>query len=283
MRAEQLTGPDAFHAEGPVWSPRWGGLRWVDMLAGDVLALADDGTVTRRHVGAVAAALRPRRGGGAVIAVERGFALEEPDGALRRLPALWDDEGVRMNEGGCDPDGRFHCGSMAYDGRPGAGALHRLDPDGTTHVVLTGVTVSNGLEWSPDGTLAYYNDTPTHRVAVFDYDPERGLTGARTFADLTEEGAMPDGLTVDAEGGVWVALYGGGEVRRFTPAGALDAVVEVPTTHPTACTFGGAGLRELFITTTREALGEHADDPVAGSLLRADVGVAGRPVREFAG
>ena len=119
MNVEQVTPPLAYHAEGPVWSERWGGLRWVDMLAGDVLALAPDGGVSRRHVGSIAAALRPRRQGGAVIGVERGFALEEPDGALTQLEKLWGDESVRMNEGACDPDGRFYCGSMAYDKRPG--------------------------------------------------------------------------------------------------------------------------------------------------------------------
>ena len=138
MRAEQLTDPVAYHGEGPVWSERWGGLRWVDMLAGDVLSLATDGAVGRRHVGEVAAAIRPRRGGGAVIGVERGFALEEPDGAITTLDELWGDPSVRMNEGGCDPDGRFYCGSMAYDQRPGAASLYRLDPDGSVHVVLEG-------------------------------------------------------------------------------------------------------------------------------------------------
>jgi sugar lactone lactonase YvrE len=106
LRAEQVTGRLTYHGEGPVWSPRWGGLRFVDMLAGDVLTLRDDGTVDRRHVDTVAAVVRPRSGGGAVIGVERGFALEEPDGGLTRLPALWSDDSLRMNEGGCDPDGR---------------------------------------------------------------------------------------------------------------------------------------------------------------------------------
>src|SRR4051812_39712914 len=114
MRAERLTDAVAFHGEGPVWSARWGGLRWVDMLAGDVLALAQDGSVSRRHVGDVAAALRPRRGGGAVIAVERGFVLEQPDGSLTALPEVWPDDDVRFNDGGCDPHGRFYCGSTAY-------------------------------------------------------------------------------------------------------------------------------------------------------------------------
>jgi sugar lactone lactonase YvrE len=282
VRAEQVTGPVTYHGEGPVWSESWGGLRWVDMLAGDVLSLAADGTIDRRQVGNVAAALRPRRQGGAVIAVERGFALEDADGAIRYLGELWTDTHVRMNEGGCDPDGRFYCGSMAYDQRPGAGALYRLDPDDSVHVVLENVTISNGLEWSPDGSLAYYNDTPTQRVDVFDYDGESGLTGRRPFAEIPAEAGGPDGLTVDEEGGVWVALYGGGAVRRYNPEGVLDEVIEVPAEQVTACTFGGSNLDQLFITTSREGLGG-GDDPLAGSVFRSAVGVASLPVREFAG
>ena len=282
MRAEQVTGPVTYHGEGPVWSERWGGLRWVDMLAGDVLFLADDGTIDRRHVGNVAAALRPRRQGGAVIGVERGFALEDADGAIRHLGELWTDTHVRMNDGGCDPDGRFYCGSMAYDQRPGAGALYRLDPDYSVHVVLENVTISNGLEWSPDASRAYYNDTPTQRIDVFDYDGESGLTGRRPFAEIPAEAGGPDGLTVDEEGGVWVALYGGGAVRRYNPEGVLDEVIEVPAEQVTACTFGGSDLDQLFITTSREGLGG-GDDPLAGSVFRSAVGAASPPVREFAG
>ena len=282
MQAEQVTGPVAYHGEGPVWSERWGGLRWVDMLAGDVLSLAADGTIDRRHVGNIAAVLRPRRRGGAVIGVERGFVLEDADGALTHLGELWSDTNVRMNEGGCDPDGRFYCGSMAYDERPGAGALYRLDPDGSVRVVLENVTISNGLEWSPDGSRAYYNDTPTQRIDVFDYDGESGLTGRRPFAEVPAEAGGPDGLTVDEEGGVWVALYGGGAVRRYTPDGVLDKVIEVAAKQVTACTFGGPEHNQLFITTSREGL-EPGADPLAGSLFRAAVGVAGLAVREFAG
>jgi len=252
------------------------------MLAGDILYLAADGAIDRRHVGSVAAVLRPRRRGGAVIGVERGFALEEADGSIRHLGGLWSDDNVRMNEGGCDPDGRFYCGSMAYDQRLGAGALYRLDPDGSVRVVLENVTISNGLEWSPDGSRAYYNDTPTQRIDVFDYDNESGLTGRRPFAEVPAESGGPDGLTVDEEGGVWVALYGGGAVRRYTPEGMLDEVIEVPVKQVTACTFGGSDLDQLFITTSREDL-KPGEDPLAGSLFRAAVGVAGLPVREFAG
>jgi sugar lactone lactonase YvrE len=277
MRAEPVTGPVAFHGEGPVWSARWGGLRWVDMLAGDVLQLGDDGSVARTHVGEVAAALRPRRGGGAVIAVRRGFALEDPDGSLRALPELWSGDDIRMNDGGCDADGRFYCGTMAYDETPGAGSLYRLAPDLTVDLVLAGVTISNGLEWSPDGTRAYYNDTPTHEISVFDYDGE--LRHRRLFARVVKS---PDGLTVDAEGGVWVALYDGRAILRFDAAGRLDARIDVPAGRVTACTFGGPGLDRLFITTSREGLAP-GDEPAAGSLYAAEPGVRGRPAREFAG
>jgi sugar lactone lactonase YvrE len=279
VRAERITDPVAYHGEGPVWSERWGGLRWVDMLAGDVLSLGADGRVGRRHVSSVVAALRPRSRGGAVLGVERGFALEEPDGAIVPLDEPWTDENVRMNEGGCDPDGRFYCGSMAYDKRPGAGTLYRLDPDLSVHVVVEGVTISNGLDWSPDGSLAYYNDTATGRVDVFDYDSAAGLTHRRPFVDTAER---PDGLTVDSEGAVWVALANAGAVRRYTSEGALDAVVELPVTKVTACTFGGERLDELFITTSRENIAADVE-PLAGALFRALPGVSGQRVREFAG
>jgi sugar lactone lactonase YvrE len=280
--AEQITEPVAYHAEGPVWSLSWGGLRWVDMLAGDVLSLDADGTIGRRRVGDIAAAVRPRAGGGAVIAVERGFALEEPDGTIRRLGDLWADVSIRMNEGGCDPAGRFYCGSMDYDAAPGRGSLYRLDPDGTVTTILSSVTISNGLEWTPDGTRAYYVDTPTRRIDVFDYDPAEGLSGRRAFVDAASAHGRPDGLTVDAEGGVWVAFFGGSAVRRYTPDGRLDLVVDLPVRQITACAFGGENLDRLYITTSREHLSPD-DEPTAGALYAYDAGVRGLPVRPFAG
>lgn len=282
MRADQLTDPITFHGEGPVYSPGWGGLRLVDLFAGDVLTLAGDGTLTRRHVDTIAAALRPRTGGGAVIAVERGFVLEDADGTLTRLPEVWADTTVRMNDGGAAPDGSFYCGSMAYDQRTGAGSLYRLSPDGSVSLALSGVTISNGLEWSPDGTLAYYNDTPTGRIGVFDWAPDTGLTGLRTFAEIPDADGYPDGLTVDADGGVWVALYAGGAVRRYAPDGTLDAVIDVAAERVTACTFGGADLAQLFITTSREGLAA-GEDPLAGSVFTTTPGVTGLPARTFAG
>ena len=280
MDLQQLTGPIAYHGEGPVWSPRWGGLQWVDMFAGDVLSLADDGSVRRRHVADLVAAMRPRVAGGVVYAVERGLLLEGADGVLEPLP-LWEDPGVRMNEGACDPDGRFWAGSMAYDRNKGAASLYRVAADRHVETVLPHVTISNGLGWSPDGTLAYYNDTATHEVSVFDYDLDSGLTNRRTLVRVADDGS-PDGLTVDAEGGIWTAIADQGAVHRYTPQGTLDAVLEVPATKVTSCTFGGEDLDRLFITTSQEGV-DTGEDPNAGSLFSADVGVRGLPVLEFAG
>ena len=274
---EQFTEPLAFHGEGPVWAASWPGLRFVDMLAGDVVTLDRDGATHQRlHVGTVAAAFRPRRAGGMVVAVERGFALVGGDGAVETLPELWDDERVRMNDGATDPEGRFYCGSMAYDATPGAGRLYRLDADGSVSVVLESVTISNGLGWSPDLETAYYVDSPTYRIDAFDAD----LTGRRAFVEVRD--GMPDGLAVDREGGVWVALWGGSAVHRYAPDGTLDAVLELPVTQVTACAFGGPDLDELYITTSRQEVAE-GEQPAAGSVFRARPGVVGLPVVAFAG
>lgn len=281
MRAEQLTDPITYHGEGPVWFAREQRLHWVDMLAGDVLTLAPDDTINRRHVGSVVAALRPRSRGGAVLGLERGFALEGPDGSIQVLPEIWSSSTVRMNEGGCDPQGRFYCGSMAYDQSPGTAKLYLLDEQLQVHTVMDGVTISNGLDWSPDGSRAYYNDTATGQIAVFDYDPEHGLQHHREFVDIPE-GGQPDGLTVDAEGGVWTAIANQGVVHRYRPDGSLDEIIELPVTKVTACTFGGEHLDRLYITTSQEHIDTEAE-PRSGALFYVDPGVTGQPVREFSG
>ncbi|AKU18274.1 SMP-30/gluconolactonase/LRE family protein [Luteipulveratus mongoliensis] len=284
MRAEAVSKPHAFHAEGPCWWPDQR-LRYVDLLAGDVLTLLDDGSVSRVHVGKVAAALRPRAQGGAIIAVERGFALTSgPElDDLELLPELWSSDTIRFNDGGCDPAGRFYCGTMAYDETPGAGSLYRLDPDGRTTQVLTDLTISNGLGWSPTGETAYLNDTPTHAISAFDWSETDGLTERRPFVTLPDdEPGNPDGLCVDAEGGVWVALYGGSAVHRYTQDGQLDQVVELPVTNVTACTFGGDDLRTLYITSTRENVPD-GEQPSAGAVFTCTPGVAGLPALTFAG
>ncbi|RVX41706.1 sugar lactone lactonase YvrE [Nonomuraea polychroma] len=275
-----VTDPVAEHGEGPVWSSRWGGLRWVDMLAGDVLALDAQGAVRRRHVGAVAAVVRPRTSGGYLVAAERELLLSDSDdldAPLRSLGEAWTDPSIRMNEGGCDPDGRFYIGSMAYDSAPGRGSFYVTEPGGTLRVVLPEVTISNGFDFSPDGALAYYADTETGRVDVLDYDPENGLGARRPFAVVDPAQGAPDGLTVDAEGGVWVALWQGGAVHRYDAGGRLDAVISLPVRKVTAVTFGGEHLDRLFITTSALDV-DRAEQPEAGAVFAADPGVRGRPV-----
>lgn len=284
LSAQRITDSVTYHGEGPCWSGSWGGLRWVDMLAGDVLFLARGGAVERKHVGDVVACVRPRATGGAILAVERGVALEDPDGTVRPAELLWQDPGVRMNEGAAAPDGSFYVGSMAYEKTEGAATLYRVAPDLSWAPVLPGVTTSNGIAWSPDGTRAYYNDTPTGRIDVFDWSPAAGLTNRRTFvAPRLDDGQpRPDGLTVDSEGAVWTALNGAGQVHRYTADGELDTVVEVGARQTTACTLGGEDLRTLYVTTSREGL-EPDEDPTAGSLYAVGVDVPGLPVLPFAG
>jgi sugar lactone lactonase YvrE len=278
---EQVTGPITYHGEGPAWDDGWGGLRWVDMLAGDVLTLdSASGAVDRTHLADVAAAIRPRAGGGMVAGITRGFALIDADGSMHDLGELWSDDSIRMNEGACDPHGRFYCGSMSRT--PRQARLYRLDTDRQVSVVETNVSISNGLAWSPDGGCAYYIDTPTQRIDVFDYDFKSGLTGRRTFAVVDEDDGHPDGLTMDADGYIWVALYNGGQVRRYAPNGVHDATVALPVSKPTAVALGGSDRRDLYITTSREFLPPDAE-PDAGSLFRIRVDVPGVPLNEYAG
>ena len=276
---EQITDALCYHAEGPVWSPTWGGLRWVDMLAGDVLTMGPDGSVDRLHVGDVAAFVRPRTRGGWVVATERGLALaDEANGIPMPGIDLWDDPSIRMNEGGVDSLGRLWCGTMGYDRVPGTATLYRVGPDGHVTTVVPDVTISNGIDLSPDQRHAYYNDTPTGRTDVFDVE-EGELTRRRPF--ITHDTGHPDGLTVDSAGNVWVALNGAGRVRCYSPAAEVLAEIALPVRLVTSCTLGGDDGRDLFITTSRENLDD--PEPEAGALFRARVDVPGQPVRAFAG
>lgn|SRR5690606_14889206 len=278
--AEQLTDVVTFHGEGPVWSLDWGGLRFVDMLAGGVLTLRDDGAVDRITVGRVAAMVRPRTGGGYVVATEHGIALADDVAAEpTRSVRLTDREGERMNEGGAAPDGSLYVGSMAWDGSPDGGRLYRVLPDGGTEVVLDPVTISNGLGFSPDHTRAYYADSGPGRIDVFDVDGGT-LRDRRPLVHLGEDdGGVPDGLVVDSAGALWVAVNGAGEVRRYSPDGEVLEVVRVPVPGVTACTLGGPSLTDLFVTTSREGV----DTPGAGAVYATAVDVPGLPVLPFAG
>ncbi|MFE9770591.1 SMP-30/gluconolactonase/LRE family protein [Streptomyces sp. NPDC005931] len=260
VRAEAALG------EGPTWDPQAGRLLWIDIL-GCRIHTYDPGTGrrtlrrTEQHVGAA----KPRAGGGLVLNLRDGIRLLDPDGTFRWLhrdPV----PGRRANDAAVAPDGSLWAGTMRYDEAPGGGTLSRVTGDGTVEVALDDVAVSNGTGWSPDGRLMYYADTPTRRVDVLDHDPDSGrVTGRRTFAVVEDDAGFPDGLTVDADGCVWVALWEGGALRRYTPAGNLDRVVPLPVPRVTACAFGGGDLTDLYVTTART--GPSAPHPLAGSLL----------------
>ncbi|MCH6472109.1 SMP-30/gluconolactonase/LRE family protein [Sinomonas terrae] len=279
MKVEQLTPPLVVHGEGPAWSPRWSGIRWLDMLEGDVLELMPSGSVRRRHVGPVASLIAPRRGGGTMLATGTEVLVSDSDdldAALDPIASLVDSPACRLNEGGCAPDGSLYIGSMAFDGASGRGSLWRIGADHTPVTAIDPVTVSNGIAWSPDGSTAYYADTPTDRVDMFSWTPDDGLSDRRPFASV----GGPDGLCVDAEGGVWVARYGAGAVHRYAPDGALTAIIRVPAPFTTSVAFVGPDLRQLVVTTSRL---EPQAGELGGALFAVDPGVAGVALTEFAG
>lgn len=278
MQAQRWTDVIAYHGEGPVWFPNLQRLRMVDMLHGAVLTVTDEAVVRTPVDSPVASVIRPRTGGGAVVATESGIAVAERDDLADLTPvvSLFTDKRLRTNEGGCDPQGRFYVGTMAYDRTRAAAAVYRWDGVDHPQIVLSGVTISNGLEWSPEGSLAYYNDTPTLTVWQFDHD----LRNRRPWVQFDPETGRPDGLCVDSEGGVWVALNQGSAVHRYAPDGTLSEVIDVPVRQVTACTFGGTDLSELFITTSRENL-DPDDEPAAGSVFVVAPGVRGMPPRPF--
>jgi sugar lactone lactonase YvrE len=282
--AIQVTDSCTDHGEGPFWDARVGRLLLVDMLAGAVVEWDTRGPVRRHTVGTVAAAIRARASGGYVLGVERGFALASDHfSVVEPLPEAFSDTTVRMNDGGCDPQGRFYCGSMAYAMTPGAGTLYRLNPDLSVDRVLTGVSISNGLQWSRDGSTVYYSDTGTGRVDVFDFDPESGaFSNRRPFVVLGGSVGEPDGLAIDEEDGLWVALWRGGAVRRYDARGRLTEVVDLPVPKVTACAFGGDDGRTLYITTSRDGLAS-GELPEAGAVFSVHASVAGATQHAFAG
>ncbi|MER0450005.1 SMP-30/gluconolactonase/LRE family protein [Streptomyces sp. Edi4] len=280
MRWELAVREAAVLGEGPTWDPATGRLIWVDILSSRIHTYAtSDGRrtvmATEQHVGAA----KPRAGGGLVVNLRDGVGLYGPDGGfswLVRDPVA----GRRANDAAVSPDGALWAGTMRYDEAPGGGSLSRIAPDGTATEVLGDASVSNGIGWSPDSRLMYYIDTPTGRIDVFDFDGQLAHD-RRPFAAIPATAGHPDGLAVDGEGGVWVALWGGGAVRRYATDGTLDLAVPLPVRCPTACAFGGPDLTDLYITTAR--VGQSAPHPLAGSVLVLPGAGRGLPGFAFAG
>ncbi len=286
---ELVLDAHALLGEGAIWDSNKRLLYWVD-IEGRKVHIFDPATGADRtiHVGERVGTVVPRASGGLMLAIESGFAHLDPD--AEELVVLCDpegrDPGLRFNDGKCDPAGRFWAGTITGRDNPGRAALFCLFPDLTSKQMLAGVTNSNGIAWGLDARTMYYIDTPTATVSAFDYDLETGnITNRRPAVVVPDEMGHPDGMTIDAEGMLWVALWGGRCVSRWDPAtGRLLGTIPVPASHVSSCAFGGPGLGDLYITTARAGLSDALRaEPHAGGLFRARPGVRGVPAFEFAG
>jgi sugar lactone lactonase YvrE len=263
-------------AEGPRWDARIERLLWVDIEGTalhrfDPATGEDETTPLPAKIGAAAPTADPDRV--LVALADRLAIVDVRSGELEPLLDLpHAHPGLRANDGAVDPAGRFWVGTMADDESPGKGALYRL-ARGELTTVIAPVDLSNGLDWR--GERMYFADTTTQRVDLLDYDEASGeVENRRTFVTIDEADGSPDGLVLDDEGGMWLALWGGGAVRRYSPEGTLEATLEVPADNVTACWFAGD---RLFITTAA------SPQPLGGSLFVAEPGVSGPPARAFAG
>ena len=276
--------------ESVLWDPARGEVLWVNIHRAEIWRLRLASGELRTHnlserVGAIA--LRER--GGLVVGIESGFALFDTDTArLRRIEDIEPHlASTRLNDGRCDRQGRFICGGMNEAAHGGAiSSVYRLDPDLTVHRIIEGISCANSTCFSLDGTTMYFTDMPTGRILAYDYDPAQGeVAVARTFTDGAGQPGLPDGSTVDAEGFLWNARWGGGCVIRYAPDGAIDRIVRLPVTNPTCVAFGGDDHGTLFITTARFGLSPEqlAREPFAGSLFAVRPGVCGVPEPRFQG
>lgn len=275
--------------EGPVWDGDAGVLRWVDLFGAAIQSWDPaTGEHSRIEYPGTLGAIIPRRGQGPLIAAEREFIRLDEDGTVgSTLLAVEPDlPENRLNDCRCDTAGRLWAGTMSSAvGTPGQGSVYRIDADLEPQRAIAATTISNGIGWDPADRWMYFIDSATYSLDAFEFDAATGALGERrTVAKIDPAEGLPDGLAVDAEGGIWVALFGGGRVNRYIPDGTLDQVLRLPFRNPTCPAFGGAGMETLFITTARyERAPKEADlTKGAGALLALDVGVPGLPPTAFA-
>jgi sugar lactone lactonase YvrE len=274
--------------EGPHWDDRTGELLWVDITQGRIHTWSPPNRAVRTEAvhGEVSAAIPRAERPGQVLAA--GHSLLLRDGDTERVLATVEDDlpDNRFNDCKCDPQGRLWAGTMSKTRTRGTAALYRLTPGGEVERVIAGTTISNGLAWSPAGDAMYFIDSTTQRIDAFDFDGATGdISARRALAEIDPNDGLPDGMTVDAEGGIWVCLFGGAAIRRYTPEGRLDTDIPLPTTNPTSPVFAGPDLRTLYITTARHRLtpDQLAAEPLAGAVLTLEPGVQGLPGNRFAG
>jgi sugar lactone lactonase YvrE len=275
--------------EGPFWDEQTKTLLFVDVSAGavfrhDPILRTTSSFSVGQEVGAVVA----RRGGGLVLAVRDGIATVSGTGEGFELtaPVERDIPANRMNDAKCDPVGRLYAGTMAFDFSPGAAALYRVEPDWSCEQVLGGLTISNGLAWSRDGSRMYFIDSAAQGVDLFDYDLSSGaVSNRRRIVAIDKALGMPDGMTIDDEENIWVACWGGGAVRCFSPTGVQLGEVLFPVSQVSSCTFGGPGLRDLYVTSGLYGLSSEQLDkePLAGATFVCSPGATGMPASLFAG
>ena len=285
LEADLVVSAQCELAEGPVWDPDRELLRWVDLLPGHVHALDPaTGAHTWFEAGEPVGTVGLTRSGGLVLALVDRFALSDHDGQnLRTLGEFTIDRTVvRFNDGKPDPWGTFCAGTCTWASLGPPVSLYRLRPDGAVGEIVGDVGLSNGLDWSDDRESFYFADSASGGVDVFATDAETGTLGRRRR--FVTVGGVPDGLTLDAEGCVWVAIWGAGELRRYTPGGVLDTVVSLPVRQVTSAAFGGADLGTLYITTARENFtpADLREQPHAGDIFACTPGICGRPPFRFA-
>lgn len=288
-QAKLLLDAKATLGEGPSWDEKSGQLYWVD-IEGKRLHTYDvkKGTAATVSFDQRIGAAVPRRSGGVVMAMQDGFYAYDPQSGLAFLgnPSGRKEE-TRFNDGKCDAAGRFWAGTMSLYDKPGQGALYCLETDLTIRTVIEDVTCSNGLAWSPDNRTMYYIDSPTRKVMAYDYNLATGqIDNPRVAVEVTEKGALPDGMTCDAEGMIWVALWGGYGIRRWNPVtGELLLRLDVAAEQSSSCVFGGEKLNELYITSARKGIAESAlaEQPHAGGLFVYPTEVTGLPTYAFGG
>jgi sugar lactone lactonase YvrE len=275
--------------EGIRWDARRDEMLAVDILAGRVYRgrVRDDGSLERirfYQLPGTVGMIAPVEGDdGWLLGAGRGFVHLALDGTQRTIAEVA-PAGTRMNDGACDPQGRFWAGTLADDHHDGGGALYRLERDGRTELMLEGLTISNGLGWSPDGETMYLVDSGPRVINAFTFDADRGtISDRRILVTVPEDVGAPDGMTVDAAGDLWVAVYGGGRVNRYARDGSLREVYPLPARQCTCCAFGGPGLHQLFVTTATEGWTheQRRAEPAAGMVYRFDTDVTGRPALPF--